>query len=148
MNRGRDFTEVWKEFIDFVGMLLPSLFPPSSPSFSKYRLSTSPTYVIMMGDKEVYKWSHKLHGTPKDDEIDAMEWIRLKPLLGERKEGEGEKEGEGKEEEGRQALNLGGLDSGQLYEKVGMRKEEVCPGLSGHDALFDACSMALFCTKF
>eukprot|EP00026_Physarum_polycephalum_P018404 Phypoly_transcript_19981.p1 GENE.Phypoly_transcript_19981~~Phypoly_transcript_19981.p1 ORF type:complete len:232 (+),score=39.82 Phypoly_transcript_19981:51-698(+) len=109
VEKGKPFTEVWSQFTNFIG---------NNP------------IVIMVGDKEVYKWTHKLQGTPKDDEIDTMEWIRLKPLLNEK------------------GVELSGLDSGQLYERVGLAKEDVCPGLAGHDALFDACSMALFCTKF
>jgi hypothetical protein len=86
----------------------------------------------MMGDREVYKCTHKLLGVQKDAEIDEMEWIRLKPLLA-----------------AEQALDLGRLDSGQLWERLGgLKKEDVCPGVSNHDAVFDASSMALFCSRF
>lgn len=117
---GKDFLEVWGQFTKFID---------SNP------------VVICLGDKEVYKWTHTLHaalnknGEKKEEvekglkEIEEIEWIRLKPML------------QGKEE-------TKDKDSGQLYEVVGMSKEEVCPGLSLHDALFDACSMGVFCTRY
>ncbi len=106
MAHGRPFEEVWQEFMAFVD---------GAP------------IVIMLGDREVYKWSFQLLGKPNDEVIDAMDWIILKPLLGEK---------------------FSGYGSGDLYQAVGFTADEVCPNLATHDALFDASSMALFCTHY
>lgn len=163
-TRGRKFSEVWAEFTRFVSKA------PGSPD---QQSQTTHPIVIMMGDKEVYKWSHALRneshalrneshalrnephalhngspaqdgdskggehdskGVEEDDGVDALEWIRLKPLLLQ------------EDEDG--SAGMRGKDSGELYKLVSVLKEDVCPGLSGHDGLFDACSMAVFCTKY
>lgn len=54
------FEEAWKEYLDFIN---------------------GDIVVVIAGDREVYKWNWKLVGQDKDAEINAMNWIILKPLL-------------------------------------------------------------------
>lgn len=107
VTNGIEFEEAWKEFMSFRG---------GSP------------IVIILGDREVYKWNFRLLGKNKDEEIDEMPWIILKPLLSE---------------------PLKPLCSGNLFEIVGFSEEQVCiNGLTTHNALFDATSMGLFCCHY
>ena len=84
--------------------------------------------VVIAGDREVYKWNFRLIGEKSDEKIDKMSWIILRPLL---------------------PTELQTLNSGDLYTKVGLSEAEVCTGgLTTHNALFDATSMALFLANF
>lgn len=107
ISNGIPFEEAWSEFLAFIG---------GNP------------IVVILGDREVYKWNFRLLGTNKDAETDNMKWIILKPLLPEQ---------------------LRPLCSGELYELVGFTEQDVCTGgLTTHNALFDATSMGLFCANY
>ena len=105
MNYPNNFLNAWTEFKTFVG---------------------NDPLVIMLGDREVYKWNFRLIGENRDEELDRMNFIILKPLL---------------EEQHRRYC------SGELYKLVGLTADEVSSG-GTHDALFDARSMANFCARY
>jgi hypothetical protein len=107
ISEGSDFEDVWKALWEF---------------------SNGAPVVVIAGDREVYKWNFRLLGQNKDEEIDALPWIILRPLL---------------------PLDLQALNSGDLYTIVGFTETQVCSGgLTTHNALFDATSMAIFLSHF
>jgi DNA polymerase III epsilon subunit-like protein len=111
MEQGIDFKQAWQEYADFID---------------------DNVVVIIAGDREVAKWNWRLLGEPRDEEIDQMKWVILKPLLPLEDF----------------AQKLGGAKqvlSGNLYKLVGKQESDICQdGLTTHNALFDATSMGLF----
>lgn len=103
MSNTMQFEEAWVKFLEFVN---------------------NDPIVIMLGDREVYKWNWRLLNNNKD-KIDAMNWTILKPLLNE---------------------NHRKFCSGELATAIGIDVVPHLPtGLTTHDALYDATSMALYC---
>lgn len=110
------FIPVWNNFMKFVG---------SSP------------IVIMLCDREVYKWNFKLLGYDRDSELNNMDFIILKSLL---------------------IPEHQKYVSGELYKLIKIRENEIpemgkpetlFPVIDNtHDALFDARSMALYCSNY
>ena len=108
MECSNSFIDVWNKFTRFVD---------GNP------------IIIMLGDKDVYKWNFKLLekiGCDVKENLDNMNFIKLKPLLDEKHQK---------------------YCSGELYKIVGLTSKEVSEGET-HDALFDAKSMALFCKNY
>ena len=106
MNYEENFNQVWKDYKKFVN---------------------DHTIVIMLGDKDVFKWNLKLINSDVKNELSSLKFIKLKPLL---------------------PNEYHHLSSGQLYEIVGKTSFDVAPDGKVHDALFDAKSMGLFCANF
>ena len=98
MSVSMHFEDAWEKFKAFVG---------------------NDPIVIMLGDREVYKWNWKLLNEDKNEEIDKMDWIILKPQL----------KNEHKS-----------YCSGELASLLNIKIDG-----NTHDALYDAMSMALYC---
>ena len=98
MSATMQFEDAWEQFKKFVD---------------------SDPIVIMLGDREVYKWNWKLLGKDYDDKIDVMDWIILKPLLKSEHQP---------------------YCSGELASLLNISIDG-----NEHDALYDATSMALYC---
>ena len=97
------FEEAWQQYVNFIN---------------------GDVIVVISGDREVSKWNWTLVGAPKDDEIDRMNWVILKPLLAE---------------------PLRKYFSGQLHEQVkGVPFEFGQESLISHDCFRHAQSMAHF----